>query len=634
MAKHKSVRGELEGAERRQFTHAILRDLEALEALIANDAFERGVSRIGAEQELFLVDRAYRPAPGALKMLDHLRDSHFTTELGLFNLEINADHQSLSGSGLHLLEEQLKGLYRRASAAARDLEMHTVLAGILPTIDKHDLGRDNMVPNPRYKLLSGAMDNARCLPYDFSIRGADELLLRHDSVMVEACNASFQVHLQIAEPSQFTHAYNIAQLVLAPVLAVGTNSPLLFGRRLWAETRIPLFEQACDARPPTFQLREATARVFFGRGWLEGSITNIYRENIAHFRALVGTDLHEDSLDTIASGGIPELRALRHHGGTIYRWNRPCYGISESGKPHLRIELRALPAGPTIADEVANAAFWLGLMTELTHTLSDVPSQMSFDDAARNFYAAARDGLDARFTWLHGKSVLAKDLLLGTLLPLSRAGLSRAGVDAADADRYAAILSKRIEDGSTGSAWSVRSYGGMPSAAPEGERARALVAGMIARQDVDNVAADWKPATLTEACGDSDAVPSVVAVYARTRFIAVLPDDSLGQARTLLGWEGLTHLAIEDRKGHFVGLVARDLLDQRLAEGMSPDEPVSSILAGAPVILHPVAPLTDAIELFQKHAIDCLPVVQDAQLIGMLFRKDAEAALATTAPAR
>lgn len=625
MAEHKSVRGELADDDRRDFTRAILRDLEALERMLASDAFERGVSRIGAEQELFLVDRACRPAPGALKMLDRLKDSHFTTELGLFNLEINADHQSLNGSGLRNLESQLSALYSKAHAAANDLGMDTVLVGILPTIDKHDLGRDNMVPNPRYKLLSGAMDNARVLPYDFSIRGTDELLFRHDSVMPEACNASFQVHLQIADPARFSHAYNVAQLVLAPVLALGTNSPLLFGRRLWAETRIPLFEQACDARPPTYQLREATARVFFGRQWLEGSIANIYRENIANFRALVGTDLHEDSLEALEKGRIPELRALRHHGGTIYRWNRPCYGISENGKPHLRIELRALPAGPSITDEVANGAFWLGLMSELVETIEHVPSRMSFEDAQNNFYAAARDGLGARMTWLDGERFHAKDLLLEKLLPLARAGLVRAQVDKADAERFMNIIERRVREEATGSNWSRRSYAAMPLSAPDGMRARALVSAMIARQAEGNVSAEWALAKYDDPSLEEGFVPSVAAAYAQTRFISVLPDDSLLHARTLLDWEGISHLAVEDRKGAFVGVIARDALEAYLADGTGREaEAVSALLPMPSVAIKPTTSMADAVALFHVHELGCLPIVEDDQLVGMLMRKDAE----------
>jgi len=210
--------------------------------------------------------------------------------------------------------------------------------------------------------------------------------------MVEACNASFQVHLQIPEPERFAHYYNLAQLLLAPVLAAGPNSPVLFGRRLWAETRIALFEQAVDIRTPGHHLRDSIPRVSFGNQWLKGSVADIFRENVIRFRALVGTEVDEHASAVFAKGRIPELKALRLHNGTIYRWNRPCYGISENGKPHLRIELRVLPSGPTIADEVANSAFWLGLMMELTATIEDLPARIEFDDARVNLYAAAREG--------------------------------------------------------------------------------------------------------------------------------------------------------------------------------------------------------------------------------------------------
>jgi hypothetical protein len=350
---HKKVEGELEGEARRAFMRHLLTDLRAFERMLAEGKFERGVSRIGAEQEIFLVDGGYQPAPGALKILEGIHDGHVTTELGMFNLEMNADPQPFSGKGLAQMETQLAALFEKVRQTAITHGMQPVLAGILPTIAKTDLGLENMVPSPRYQTLNRVMNAARGEAYDFSIKGIDELVVKHDSVMVEACNASFQVHLQLAEPERFAHFYNLAQLLLAPVLAVGTNSPVLFGRRLWAETRIALFEQACDIRTPGLHLRDQVGRVSFGREWLKGGAVDLYKENITRFRALVGTDTNEDALETLDAGRVPELKALRLHNGTIYRWNRACYGISENGKPHLRIELRILPSGPTIADEVA-----------------------------------------------------------------------------------------------------------------------------------------------------------------------------------------------------------------------------------------------------------------------------------------
>src|SRR5437762_8008097 len=408
---HKKIDGALEGAARRTFMRAVLNDLRALDKMVAENAFEKGVSRIGAEQEMFLVDSAYHPAPGALKILETIHDPHFTTELGLFQIEANADPQPFAGHGIRELEAQLTALFVKAREAAQPLGMQAVLTGILPTILKSDLGLHHMVPNPRYMTLNRAMNEARGEAFDFSIKGIDDLVVKHDSVMVEACNASFQVHLQLAQPERFPHFYNLSQFLLAPVLAVGVNSPVLFGRRLWAETRIALFEQACDIRTPGHHLRDSIPRVSFGSQWLKGTVADIFRENVVRFRALVGTEIDEHASAAFAKGRIPELKALRLHNGTIYRWNRPCYGISENGKPHLRVELRVLPSGPTIADEVANGAFWLGLMMELSATIDDLPARIEFDDARVNLYAAAREGLGAHVTWFDGKQMLAQPLI-------------------------------------------------------------------------------------------------------------------------------------------------------------------------------------------------------------------------------
>src|SRR5438270_3372181 len=416
---HKQTSGGLEGAARRTFMRAVLNDLRALDRMVAENAFERGVSRIGAEQEMFLVDGAYHPAPGALKILEAIRDPHFTTELGLFQIEANADPQPYSGHGLRDMEAQLTALFIKARETAQPLGYQVVLTGILPTILKSDLGLHNMVPNPRYMTLNRAMNEARGEAFDFSIKGIDDLVVKHDSVMVEACNASFQVHLQIPEPERFAHYYNLAQLLLAPVLAAGPNSPVLFGRRLWSETRIALFEQACDIRTPGHRLRDSIPRVSFGSGWLKGTVADIFRENVVRFRALVGTEIDEHASVAFATGRIPELKALRLHAGTIYRWNRPCYGISENGKPHLRVELRVLPSGPTIADEVANGAFWLVLMMEMAATIDDLPARIEVDDARVNPDAAAREGLGAHVTWFDGKQMLAQQLILDHLLSLA-----------------------------------------------------------------------------------------------------------------------------------------------------------------------------------------------------------------------
>ena len=346
--------------ERQTAIRWMLRDLQALEHMLAERMFETDITRIGAEQEMFIVDGSWQPSPRALAILADLADGHFTTEVGAFNLELNLDPQVFTGTCLSLLEAQLDQLLAVARAVAGAAGLNVVLAGILPTIRKGDLSMDNMVQNPRYLALNTALMSLRGEDYELHIKGTDELRVRQDSVMAEACNASFQVHLQVA-PDDFVNLYNVAQLLAGPVLACATNSPVLFGKRLWAETRIALFEQAVDTRRPGPHMRDRSARVTFGNDWVTTSITELYREDITRFRPLLAPDDYADPFGELADGRMPTLPALRLHTGTVWRWNRGCYGITD-GVPHLRIENRVLPSGPTVVDEVANAALWLGLM--------------------------------------------------------------------------------------------------------------------------------------------------------------------------------------------------------------------------------------------------------------------------------
>ena len=636
---HKTTTGGLSGDERRRYMRALLTDLRALERMLEAGMFERGQTNIGAEQEIFLVDAAYHPTPAVMDMLQRVGSQHFTTELGRFQLEMNADPQPLAGGGLAALETQLTELYAKVWTASEELGIQPVLTGILPTIDKGDLGLDNMTPNPRYMTLNRVMSGLRGGPYDVSIKGLDELLVQHDSIMTEACNASFQVHLQIAEPERFAHYYNVAQLLAGPVLAAGTNSATLFGRRLWAETRIALFQQSCDIRPPGSTLREQVARVSFGKDWVRGSVLDIFKENISRFRALVGTDTYENSLRTLEKGSVPDLKALRLHNGTVYRWNRACYGISPNGKPHLRIELRVLPSGPTIPDEVANAALWLGLMSELVPTLADVPSRLEFDHCAANFDAAARDGLSARLHWLGGKEMQAQALVLDELLPLAEKGLARAGVNEADARRYLAIVEQRVRTMRTGSRWMLHSLAEMKDRGSPGERLTALVAATIARQKSGRVVAEWDRARLDEAHEKRSSYLKV-AQYMTTDLVTVEPDDPVDLVADLMSWERIHHVPVEE-SGRLVGLMTGRMvmrhfteiakaggLPVRVASGhssttvMSPGTPVADVMRRDVFTVTPETPTLEAIALMRRHRIGCLPVVADGQLVGIVTEED------------
>ncbi len=316
------------------------------------------------------------------------------------------------------------------------------LAGILPTLEQSDLAVANMAPVPRYAILADTLRRLRGEDFQLFIKGRDELTLRHGNVMLEAANTSFQFHLQV-HPSQFARIYNIAQVATAPALAVGTFSPLFLGRRLWSETRIAVFTQAVDTRRGNIHQRVQRPRVHFGESWVDESVMEIFRQDISAFRVLLTTELGEDPLAALDAGRIPDLKALRLHNGTVYRWNRACYGIL-NGVPHLRIENRVLPAGPSVVDEIANSAFWLGLVLALDKEAIDVRRHLRFDEAHDNFLAAARTGLKAQITWLDGRDWAVGDLVLQELAPRARQGLKDAGLEAAEIDRYLGTIEERV----------------------------------------------------------------------------------------------------------------------------------------------------------------------------------------------
>ena len=618
---HKDVDTEQDEHKRREFMHAMLADLRALDRMLREGRFDTGPRRIGAEQEMFLIDRHWAPARASLQMLEKLADPHYTTELGQFQLEANADPQLFSGDGLSRMENQLTELVAKARVAAAELGLAPpVLMGILPTLRKSDLGLDSMVPSPRYRALNKAMADLRGGAFEFSINGTEELIVEHDSVMLEACNASFQVHLQVT-PAEFPRMYNIAQLLAAPMVAIAANSPLLFGRRLWAETRIALFRQAVDTRSHTHHLRESEARVSFGTRWVRESVLEIYQEDIARFRTLVGTDLDEDPMAKLARGETPMLKALRLHNGTIYRWNRACYGVMD-GKPHLRIENRVMPAGPSILDEVANGALWFGAMAELGARGDDITRQIDFDQAGANFYTAAREGLGAHFIWLDGEDLSAANLVLDRLIPLADAGLRRHGIDEADIKRYLGVVEHRVRTARTGSRWLLSSWTALKGKATSGERSNALVAATVQRQQTGRPVAEWERARLDEAeLGRANY--QHVDQYMTTDLFTVHASDPVEMVVNLMSWERIRHIPVEDNDHRLVGLVTFRAVLRYLANGGSlHDAPVSAIMKSDVMTVDVETPTLEAIQLMRKYRYGCLPVIHDGHLVGILTEED------------
>ncbi|MEO6651477.1 MAG: CBS domain-containing protein [Ilumatobacteraceae bacterium] len=601
----------------------MLRDLHALQRLLDDGTFETGNPRIGAEQEFFIVDRAWQPSPIAIEMLDEIDDPHFTTEVGAFNLEVNLDPQPFGGTCLGDMHRQLDELLLHARRAAYRLDREIVLTGILPTIRVSDLDPSNMVQNPRYLALNRALLEMRGEELDFSISGADELRLSQGSVMAEACNASFQVHLQVA-PDEFVNLYNIAQLLAGPTLACATNSPLLFGKQLWRETRIPLFEQSVDTRRSGNHLRERSSRVTFGNSWLRGSVVQLFKEDITRFRPLLAPESHDDPFEALDDGRMPELAAMRLHTGTVWRWNRACYGVIDD-VPHLRIENRVLPSGPTTVDEMANTALWLGLMRGLGSIHTDVSRLMQFDDARANFANAAREGLSSSLTWLDGVERPAPKLVLDVLLPIAADGLAASGVDAADSERYLGVIERRARSGYTGAKWQVQSMQGMRQQGTLGQRLNSLTAAIVARQQVGNPVSEWTSASLEEG-GDWEHNFKSIEQIMVTELVTVADDDPLDLAANLMDWHRIRQVLVEDVDDGIIGILSYRRLLRIVAnptDGRNWDDLcVGDVMQRDPVCVPPTMSPLRALEIMRSFGVGALPVVDENKLVGLVTEHD------------
>lgn len=437
-----------------------LRDcLAALRSMLARRGFGEGPASIGAELELDLVDAAGRPALLNREVLAGTRDPRITLEIDRFNLEINSNPLPLTGSCFSALEDALRADLAEIQRVATPLGARVATIGILPTLTKADLGASVLTDGNRTRALSAGLRRLRHEPFVFSIAGEDSLDVTSHDVAFEGANTSFQVHLRVA-PAAFAATYNAAQLAIAPVLALAANSPLFLGQRLWDETRIALFRQAVDDRPEAEEDDWRSARVSFGHGWVRSSAYELFAESVVQHEPLLPVLGPEDPLEIAARGGTPTLAELRLHHGTVWRWNRAVYDAAGGG--HLRIEMRALPSGPTPADMIANAVLAVGLTLALQDDVDDLLSGITFGQARRNFYAAARHGARAELLWPDAPGEPARPVAVGALvtrlLPQVEAALVRAGVAASEAARYLGIIGARARSGQTGAAWQRRMF--------------------------------------------------------------------------------------------------------------------------------------------------------------------------------
>jgi CBS domain-containing protein/gamma-glutamylcysteine synthetase len=605
----------------------LIKDVRALEYMLQNEWFESDTIRIGAEQEMCLVDQKdFTPATIGPEVLEKLSKYPWADgELARFNLETNLTPRVFTGKCLSEMEAENMMHQQIIRKQARQMGAEVVLTGILPTLRKFDLSMDNLTPRPRYFALMEAINRQLIgSAYELRLSGIDELLVKHDSPLLEACNTSFQVHLQVT-PDSFVQMYNIAQTLAAPILAIAANSPIVFGKRLWHESRIALFQQALDVRTTHDHLRERSPRVSFGSGWLDKSIMEIYKEDIARFRVLLETEITEDSIEQIRNEKVPKLKALQVHNSTVYRWNRPCYGISENGKPHLRIENRVLPSGPTVIDEVANAAFWLGAMTGMAARYSDIREKISWEDVRDNFGKAAKFGIDSNFTWFGDKKIGACELILTELLPIAREGLELRKIDKKDIDKYLGVIEGRAKAHMNGARWQLRAFSKLKKEVNRDEALAILTACMLKQQDAGKPVHTWEmpqqsdlkeygPATLT------------VEEFMETDLFTVHEDDLIEMVAHLMDWRKIRHMPVENTKGDLIGLITGRMMLRYFANGKTvngtPVTAVRDLMIKTPLTIDPKANIVVAMKMMRENKIGCLPVVQKNELIGIITEMD------------
>lgn len=618
---YRNVMGELkvikltDKKDKANYIHQLLRDIEALDQMISEGLIEKEPIRMGAEQEFCLIDREFNPSHTALEVLKSINNESYTTEIGNFNLEINLDPLELKGDCFSKLAEELKSKLVHAEREAEKYNASILLTGILPTLALKHMTLENMTEIQRYFVLNEAISESRKENFEIHIKGVDELNLRQDTVMLEGCNTSFQMHLQI-DPDEFTESYNWAQAISGPILSICTNSPLLFGQELWDETRIALFTQSVDTRANSFLLNEKQSRVSFGSEWTTGTASDIFKDNISRFRSLITAEYFKDSVDMLDNGEIPKLKALNLHNGTVYRWNRPCYGVG-GGKPHLRIENRYIGSGPTISDEIANMMLWIGVMVGRPKAYDDIHLKMDFKDAKANFFNAARYGMATQFFW-NNKYVPSHQLILEELLPMAYRGLYKMGVSPKDVEHYLTIIENRVNS-YTGSQWMKISFRRLLNSMKTYEALQTLTAYMHEKQMKDfpvstwNLLGDQTPPQFK----DKRKVKHVMS----TRIFSVDEKDSVELVMKMMQWKKIHHMPVINNERDLVGLLSWEDI-KKMNDPKKLQNAVNDIMVKELITIDQFEDLKIAEKLMVENNINCLPVVHGKRLVGILTSKD------------
>ncbi len=475
---------------------------------------------------------------------------------------------------------------------------------------------DYMTPIKRYEVLNSIICDLRGDDLYLHLKGVDELNLRHDSILLEGCNTSFQGHLQL-EAEDFSDSYNWAQAIAGPVLSVCANSPLLIGRELWQESRIALFTQSVDTRASAYLPNEYDARVGFGKDWVQGSIVDFYRDSLVNFPSLITTELTANSLNELDSGNIPKLKALQLHNGTVYKWNRLCYGITEN-KPHVRIENRYLPAGPTTDDEIANFMFWVGLMCGRTKTYDGIHEKMDFRDAKSNFYNAARYGSAVQFYW-NNKLIAYKELLLDELLPMAYKGLYKMKVAPKDVEHYLGVIKNRI-NGRSGARWTVESFRALKKKHRTPEAVRILTASMYENERKGYTVDAWQLARGHEYVPKEEE--KTVRLFMNTKVVTAEENDSAALVLKMMEWKNIHHLPIVNQRSELTGLFTWTDVKHYAEDDIRRHCSAADLMRTKLITVSEDTTIVEARHIMDTHKINCLPVVAGKILRGIITTKD------------
>ena len=602
--------------DRARYIHQLVKDLEALDYMVKNQLIEKSPVRIGAEQEFCLVENSFLPVDNSIQILKELDDDHFTTEIGKYNLELNLDPLELKANCFSELHKKINFYLKKAAKTAAEHDSRIVLAGILPTLRIRHISEDYMTPMQRYFALNESLKRSRKQDFWIHIKGVDEVNLMHDSVMLEACNTSFQMHLQI-NPDEFIEKYNWAQAIAGPVLSACVNSPILFGKELWDETRIALFNQSTDTRANSFVLNEKQARVSFGSHWETRGISDIFKDNISKHRSLLTSDFQNDSMAMLKQGKMPKLKALNLHNGTVYRWNRVCYGVAKN-KAHVRIECRYIPSGPSVTDEVANMVFWVGLILGQPEEFRNIHEKENFKNVRGNFYKAGRTGLDAIFSW-NNKNIPARQLIREELIPIARKGLEKSKISETDIEYYLGIIENRISSWN-GSEWQVKSFRNLQKKKKSLEAQQVLTSYIYENQWKDIPVHEWQ--ILQPEAHTNFEIRRIVKHNMNTNIYSVDPHDSLELVINMMKWNKIHHMPVINSGKMIVGLLSWKDIEAYDAKGDYGDLCVKDVMKKDLITTTQDQPLKEAIEIMKENDIGCLPVINRNRLIAILTKND------------